>query len=148
MAEASRALVDVNIVLDVLADRGPFFDSAARLWRAVEQRQLECAMAAHGVTTLHYLLARQLGHVRAAAGIADVLRVFRVAPVDEAILRDALALGWRDFEDAVHMCAALSWGAKYVVSRDATGFRGGSLPVLSPEELLGLLGGDHMSDPI
>lgn len=141
MADAPRALVDVNVVLDVLADREPFVAGASRLWQAVERGHVEGALAAHGVTTLCYVLGRHLGQAQAAAGIIDVLRVFKVAAVDERILREALALGWPDLEDAVHMCAALAWGATCVVSRDAKGYRSGPLPVLTAEELVGLLGG-------
>ena len=65
---------------------------------------MEGVIAAHGVTTLHYLAARTMTEVFARRCVSDVLTVFAVAPVDAAVLRDALSLEFSDFEDAV--CAA------------------------------------------
>jgi hypothetical protein len=62
-----------------------------------------------------------------------------VAPIDQNVLMQAMALNWRNFEDAVQVCAAIEAGVRYIISRDATGFAGAGLPVLSPTDMLKLL---------
>ena len=59
--------------------------------------------------------------------------------VDQNVLMQAMALNWRDFEDAVQVCAAIVAGGHYIISRDTTGFAGAGLPVLSPTDMLQLL---------
>ena len=53
-----RILVDLNVVLDVLLDRAPRAEAAAAVWAAVEKGEAEGLLAAHSVTTLHYLATR------------------------------------------------------------------------------------------
>lgn len=123
-------LVDLNLILDVLLDRAPHADAAAELWALIEGGQAQGALSAHAVTTLHYLAARGRGAAFAERCVREVLSVFRVAPVDGAVLNAALSLGFDDFEDAVCAAAALAAGCQLIASRDLSGFRGGPLPVL------------------
>ena len=96
-----RLLFDVNIVLDVLLDRKPFTDNSSAAWAAVENADAAGMLSAHAVTTLHYLNARAVGPRQAMQTTEALLSVFEIAPVDEAVLRSAAALDWKDFEDAV-----------------------------------------------
>ena len=135
----TRALFDVNVVLDVLANRVPHVDDSAKALGLAETGLLEGVVAAHTLTTLHYLLERDLGAVRARRVLADLLRVVRVAAVDEGRIRQALALGWRDFEDALQAVCAEGEECEYLVTRDKAGFKKAAIRVVTPGELLALL---------
>lgn len=50
-----RVLIDLDVVLDVLLDRAPHAEASAALWAAVEAGEADGLLAAHCVTTLHYL---------------------------------------------------------------------------------------------
>jgi predicted nucleic acid-binding protein len=139
MVEGIKVLVDLNVLLDVLAAREPFLGAAASVWAAVETQLVEGLVAAHSLTTLHYLLARHTSRKQSRAAMEDLLRVFSVASVDEEVIRSALDLGWGDFEDGVQMAAAYLAGADYLVTRDPKDFSGGPVPVLQPEAFLALL---------
>jgi predicted nucleic acid-binding protein len=130
----NHVLVDLNVVLDVLLERAPHAEASAALWGCVENQQVTGFLAAHHVTTLHYLVERARDRTTATACVAAVLTVFRVAPVDELVLRHASALAWPDFEDAVAAAAAAATGCHAIVTRDTRGFRGARIPVLTPEE--------------
>jgi len=136
-----RFLVDVNVVLDAILARPRHSGAAARLWDAVESKRAEALLSAHGVTTLFYLLARARGAATARTALASLIGVFGVAPVDELVIRRAVALDWRDFEDAVCAAAAERAGCDGIVTHDPSGFRGCSLPVLSAETAVALLEG-------
>lgn len=126
-----RLLLDLNVVLDVLLDRAPHVEAAAALWALAETRQVHCLVAAHAVTTLHYLAGRSRGQAFADRCVADLLSVFAVAPVDEAVVRRAAALGWPDFEDAVTAMAAEAADCAAIVTRDGR-FGRATLPALPP----------------
>ena len=134
-----RVLVDLNILLDVLLDRAPHVEASAALWAAVESEEAEGLLAAHRVTTLHYLAARSGGAAFGDHCVRDVLSVFAVAPVDGPVLSEALALGWSDFEDAVCAAAARAAGCHFIVTRDPRGFRQSACPALAPAEALAAL---------
>jgi len=134
----SRVLVDLNVVLDVLFQREPHYKEAAVVFRRIEAGDFSGLLAAHSVTTLHYLASKRLGRAKCRALILDVLQLFDVVSVDGDRLRHALSLDWKDFEDAVQAACAEAAEADYLVTRDKKGFRAATVRVLTPGELLAL----------
>jgi len=131
-----RILFDINVVLDVLLDRQPYAEASAAAWAAVESGISEGMLAAHAVTTIHYLVRKEMGNIKAKRIISAILRVFGIAAVDGAVIQEALQLPFTDFEDAVTAAAARLAGCEYIVTRDPKGF-----PVrsLTPEAVTPLL---------
>jgi len=128
-----RVLFDVNVVLDVLLDRRPHAEASAAIWAAVETGAAEGLLAAHAVTTIHYLIRKDRGTAKAKGIISAILRVFDVAAVDGAVIREAVQLSCTDFEDAVTAAAARQAHCDYIVTRDPRGFRGSPIRTLTPE---------------
>ncbi len=129
-----RVLVDVNLILDVLLDRRPHVTSASAVWAAIEDGRAEGLLAAHAVTTIHYLNAKAVGG-RAARETTDaLLSVFGVAAVDEGVVRAANALGWKDFENAVTAAAAQRAKCAAIITRDPKDFKGSPVRVIASEE--------------
>ena len=141
MPDAFRALLDINVILDVLRRRQPFYDDSAAVLAAAETGRLTGLVAAHSVTTLFYLMAKHGSPDAARVRTLELLSVLAVAPGDGHVLEQALALPYRDLEDAVQMAAARQAGADYLVTRDRAGYAAGPLPALTPAELLALLPG-------
>lgn len=134
-----RVLFDTNVVLDVLLDRKPWVEASAAAWASVETGAAEGMLAAHAVTTIHYLLRKETGNAGARRTMSAILGVFGVAPVDGKVLRDALQLPLSDFEDAVTAAAARLAGCECIVTRDPKGFRGSPVRSLTPEAVLPIL---------
>lgn len=134
-----RILFDINVVLDVLLDRQPYAEASAAAWSAVEAGILEGMLAAHAVTTIHYLIRKEGGQAKARRIISAILRVFGVAAVDGAVIQEALQLPFSDFEDAVTAAAARVAGCDCIVTRDPRGFRGSPVRSLTPEAVTPLL---------
>jgi predicted nucleic acid-binding protein len=134
-----RILLDTNIVLDVLLDRQPHVEASAAAWAAVESGVSQGMLAAHAVTTIHYLIRKEMGNAKAARTISAILRVFGVASVDGVVIQEALQLPIADFEDAVTAAAARLAGCECIVTRDPKGFRGSPVRPLTPEAVMPLL---------
>lgn len=135
----TRVLLDIDVVLDVLANRKPWADDAAAVLQRVESRAINGLVAAHTVTTLHLLLAKHLSKARTRRVLTDLLHLVQVVAVDEDRIRHALGLGWPDFEDAVQAACAEHAQADYLITRDKSGFRRSAVKILTPAELLALL---------
>jgi predicted nucleic acid-binding protein len=134
-----RILFDTNVVLDVLLDRQPYVEASAAAWAVVETGILEGMLAAHAVMTIHYLVRKERGHVKARRIVSAILRVFGVAAVDGAVIQEALQLPFSDFEDAVTAAAARVAGCECIVTRDPKGFRGSPVLSLTPEGVIPFL---------
>lgn len=128
-----RAVYDLNVVLDVLLAREPFFAASAAALDAVGRGRVEGYIAGHLVTTLFYLLRRNCGADRARSLTADLLHKFRVGPVTDAGIRRALAAPFGDLEDAVCHAAAEEVDAAVIVTRNIEDFRRGAIPAMLPE---------------
>ncbi len=119
-----RLLVDTNVVLDVLLDPQPHAEPSVAIWTFVEAGRCEGFLAAHAITTIHYLVRKELGVIRTKQLITLILRVFRVAPVDGPVIEQALRLPLVHFEDAVTAAAALASECELIVTRDPKGLKG------------------------
>ena len=135
-----KLLLDTNVLLDVLLGREPHVGASAAVLSAVESGTLTALVGATSITTIHYLAAKVVGARRARRHVETVLSLCDVAPVDEEVLRDALALGFADFEDAVLHEAARRARCGGIVTRDQAGFKRATLPVYDPAEIIAMLG--------
>ena len=86
---------------------------AARLFHACAQGAGHAFLAAHAVTTIHYLVERAVSRKAANAAASDLLELVTVVPASSDDLRRALTPGSRDVEDAVHVTAFLRCGARF-----------------------------------
>jgi len=139
MDNRPSVLIDLNVILDVLQRRGPFYTTSARVLACVEVGLIEGWIAAHSVTTLFYLMSKHESAERARVVIGELLNLLPIAAVDQAVIEQALTLPYADFEDAVQMVAALQVGAQYLVTRNIQDYRAGPLPAIQPAELLALV---------
>ena len=127
-----RVLIDTNVVLDVLLNREPHVAASSAVWAAIETGFVEGLLAAHSVTTIHYLIRKEQGVANARRTLGGILRVFGVAAVDATAIQDALRLPGPDFEDSVTAAAAKLAGCDLIVTRDPHGFRGSPVRALTP----------------
>ena len=133
-------MIDTNVVPDVLLDRQPHAKHSVALWTHVESGRMRGFLSAHAITTIHYLLRRELGESRATKVVASLLAVFSVAPVDDKVLAEALVSGSPDFvsgspdfEDAVMAAAARRVHCNFIVTRGPKGFKGSIVKAIPPE---------------
>ncbi len=129
-------LLDTNVVLDVLLDRDPFSAPASQLMSLVEKGEVVGFLCATTVTTIHYLATKVMGSTKAQNQIKNLLNLFEIAPVNRAVIRDALSSGFSDFEDAVIYQAATHAGAEAIITRNVKDFKKSELPIYDSDEIL------------
>ena len=134
-----RLFIDTNVVLDVLADREPWFKDSAAVLTLLDDPGFEGLVASHAVTTLFYLASKHLGRKRAASVLLDLLDHVTVTPLDQDLLLRALSLGWEDVEDAVQGISAQRAEVDYLVTRNPSDFPSTSVSVVTPQEFLTIL---------
>ncbi len=139
MANKPRVLVDINILLDVFQRREPFYEKSAGLLALIETGQIQGYIAAHGITTLFYLIQKDKSPAEARATITNLLQFIKIAPLDQSTIEQALNLDYRDYEDAVQMIAAVQCKADCLITRNVKDYQPVLLPVLQPVDFLGTL---------
>ena len=139
MVAKPKVMIDINIVLDVLQRREPFYETSMRLLVNAETGRIHGWLAAHSLTTLFYLIAKDQTPEHARTALISLLQFIRVATVDQAIIGQALNLPYRDFEDAVQMMAAVQGKLDFLVTRNPKDYQPALIPVLQPVEFLATL---------
>jgi predicted nucleic acid-binding protein len=134
-----RILIDLNVLLDVLQKREPFYQASSQLLAAVETGKVEGYVSAHSITTLFYLVQKDKGKSEARALITNLLQFIKVAQVDQATIEQALNLDYPDFEDAVQMMAAVQGKMGCLVSRNIKDYQPALLPVVQPIDYIAAL---------
>jgi len=127
-----KVLFDTNVVLDVLLDRQPFSDSSAQLMSLVEASEMQGFLCATTVTTIHYLMAKSLDAKSAIKHIRLLLSLFEIAPVNRAVVENALECDFSDYEDAVVVEAARHAGVEYIITRNIKDFKKSPVPAYTP----------------
>lgn len=139
MASKPSVLIDLNIILDVLQKRDPFFEASAQLLAAAETGIIRGFVAAHSITTLYYLIQKDKSATDARAIITSLLQFLEIIPIKQNTIEQALTLDYRDFEDAVQMISAVQARLDYLLTRNVKDYQPALLPVMQPVEFLSAL---------
>lgn len=134
-----KVLVDLNVFLDVEQRRQPFFADSATVLNAALNGRITALLPTHSITTLFYVLERQLNAADAMRAVNWHLTHFQVPALDQATLKRAAALGFPDFEDAVVAALAEKAGCSHIVTRNVADFSASPVPTVSPTDFLSLL---------
>jgi len=134
-----RALVDINVLLDVLGQREPFLADAASVWSVAETGRITALVSADSFTTIYYLLRRAANARTALRGLKLTRGLFEIVPVDAQIISQALDSPVRDFEDAIQYHCAVRGNADCIVTRDLRAYRNAEMPALAPDAFLASL---------
>ena len=134
-----KVLIDLNVVLDFLQKRAPFFDDAASVMDMVLFGRVAGVLPAHAVTTIHYFLSRGSSKRQSNEVMRWILDTFEIAACGRGLLVDALSLPMPDYEDAVTALAAEQCGCSRVVTRNLRDFDGSPVPAMLPADFLRLI---------
>lgn len=134
-----RALIDTNILLDLLLDRPPFADNAEAIWEAARTGRFEGYVAAISPVNVFYIVRKARGVDQARQAVQALLAAFEICTLDQASLQNALALPLADYEDAVQLVGAMVNRLDGIVTRNPTDFAGALISVFSPETFLAQL---------
>lgn len=139
MASRPKVMIDLNVILDVLQKRDPFYEASAALLAAAETGRIQGYLAAHSVTTLFYLIQKGKSASEARATITNLLQFLNIGPVDQTTIEQALNLDYHDFEDAVQMMSAVQCKAEYLITRNIKDYDPALLTVVQPVDFLATL---------
>ncbi len=133
------ALLDLNVLLDVIQARQPHYADSAAVLSAARSGEFNALLPIHAVPTIFYLIERSSGAAAANQTVDWLLQHFDLPPVDKAMLTRARSLSLTDFEDALVASIAEKHGCDYIVSRNGSDFAGAPIPAIAPGDFLRLL---------
>ena len=133
-----RAMVDINVLVDVLQRREPFFLASAHVCDMAASGGLVGFISAHAITTIYYITRKFADADSAGKALDWLLGTFDVAGVSKAVIQRARGLSMADFEDAVVAAASESARCDYIITRNIMDFDKSPVPAIAPSEFLAL----------
>ncbi|MCK6584992.1 MAG: PIN domain-containing protein [Anaerolineales bacterium] len=114
-----RALIDTNVILDILLKREPFVAEAQAIWDANREGRFEGYVCAITPGTVFYIMRHETKSAEQARQLITILlQAFYTSLVDHAVLQRALQIEISDFEDAIQSASAFVEGLDFIVTRD------------------------------
>ena len=140
-APKPRYMLDINVLLDYLQQRQPWYPQAKALFQAELQEKVDLFIAANTVPTIFYLIRQKDSARKAITKLEILLQRIRLADVTARVIELAFRLGLDDLEDGIQVAAALEAGIPVLVTRDSKHFGRIATPqILSPEIAVAALG--------
>lgn len=134
-----KLFLDTNIIIDLLADRKPFSNSAYIIFREAKLNKQKLFTSSNSIITTFYILEKQLNSNDANKAIETILKRLEIQDTTKKELFLALKSRTEDLEDASQIeCANRVGKMDFIISRDKKGFKYSLIEVLLPNELLNI----------
>jgi len=134
-----QLFIDTNIIIDVLADRKPYSNSAYILFREAKLNKWKLYTSSNSILTTFYILEKQVNSTVANNAIETILNRIEIQDLSKKDLILALKSKTEDLEDASQIqCANKIGKINYIITRDKKGFDNSIIEVLNSDELISL----------
>ena len=128
-------LIDTNILLDVLQERKPHFESSFGIWGLCEyDPSVTGYISAISPSNIAYIMRKELTPERMQEIFMTLEIAFKFVDLGLADLEKAVDMKWHDFEDAVQSATASRIHADYIITRNTKDFDGSTVKAITPEE--------------
>ena len=136
-----RAILDTNVVVDVLQRREPWVQDGAVIFRAIANKQVTGCLTAKQIADLHFFSRKQFKgeenvDARARQVVGKILSLFELIDTLGIDCQNALGINNGDYEDAILIESAARAGVEYIVTRNPAHYKTSSVQVYSPAEFV------------
>lgn len=131
-----RLFLDTNIMLDLLGQRQPFYDSIAKIATIADRGEIHLAVSALSFATVNYFLSKYENPEKAREKLRKFKIISTIVGVNELIIEKGLNSNFTDFEDALQYFCALESDCNIILTRNPKDFKTSELPLMTAEEYL------------
>ncbi len=136
-----KALIDGNIIMDVLQRREPHVEFSSKVWKLCETGQVEGFVSALTFTNLVYVMRKELTPERIYEVLKKLALIFHFTDLNVADMTEAAKMKWHDYEDAVQSATAMRIHVDCIITRNIKDYLHSKIPAMTPAEFLASTGG-------
>jgi predicted nucleic acid-binding protein len=123
-------------MLDLLGERIPYYESAAKLATLADKGTVILVVSALSYATVNYILAKFEGADVARVKLRKFKVISEICPLDETIIEKGLNSDFPDFEDALQYYCAQKENCDILITRNGKYFKLSEIPVMTALEYL------------
>ncbi len=139
-----KVLIDTNIVLDVILQRHPFFESAVLVLKLSEAGKIEAFISSNSITDIFYVLRKYFDKIDdRKKAVKHILNIVDIVSVTKTDILKSMELDYSDFEDALQTQCAKKIKSEYIVTRNEKDFKNKIVKVITPDKFVSLFDNRH-----
>lgn len=131
-----KLFVDTDVILDLLAERKPFYDHAAMLFTLADAGEIQIHISALNIPNLHYILSGALSPDEASKRILQFKTLVTVLPLTDKVIDLGLTSSSRDVEDAFQYFTALEHNIQTLITRNLKDYKSATIAVMTAEHYM------------
>ena len=135
-----KILVDTNVITNYISGREYDYSEASDyIMTMCADEELEGYVAFHSLPTIWYW-SRKFSDFTRRNWMRRVCSILKIAAANnETVLKAVDNVEFRDFEDNLQECCAVSAGCDYIVTVNVKDYEHSSIPAVTPSELVQII---------
>ena len=134
-----KLLIDSNVVLDVLQNRHPNYETSYKVLVMCYDKKLLGYISTLTFANIVYIMRKELNSNKIVELLEYLNPIFDFVDFKKSDIEQAAAMKWKDFEDAIQYLAATQVKAQYIITRNLKDFSLSEIPAITPDVLLEIL---------
>ena len=131
-----KLFIDTNVMLDLLGERAPFYESIAKIATLADKGEIIMAASALSYATVSYFLSKFETLETAKVKLRKFKIISEICSLDESVIEKGLNSSFKDFEDSLQYFSALKADCDILITRNGKDFQQSQIPVMTGEEYL------------
>jgi len=131
---SKKVFIDSDIILDLLAQRAPFFDDVAKIFTLTYKKKIEIYTTAVVLANVFYILRKIRGNEDAKNQLKNLRLLVRVLPINENIVDITLSSKFNDFEDGLQYFTAKESNIHTIITRNIKDYKEKGAVIQTPED--------------
>ena len=131
-----RLFLDANIILDLLAERNPFYEDAAKIATLADLGEIKIVVSPISFATVNYFLTKFENSKIALEKLRKFKVISEICQINELIVEKSLNSDFTDFEDALQYFSALEANCQFIITRNGKDFKNSLILVMTAKEYL------------
>ena len=131
-----RLFLDTNVMLDLLGEREPFYDSAAKIATLADKGKVRLIVSTLSYSTVFYLLSKYEDSEIAKEKLRKFKIISDTSDLTGKIIEKGLSSSFSDFEDALQYHCAIKANCNILITRNEKDFKDSEIPVMTAEEYI------------
>lgn len=132
--------LDTDIIMDVFAERHPFYEKAAAILTLIDEQQIGGCTSSLIFSNLYYVLRRLRSREIAIFSLRKLHDLLDVLAVNDRDVAFALHSEFTDFEDGIQYHTAIRHHIPYLITRNIKDYKAADetrITVCTPDDFFG-----------
>jgi len=131
-----RIFLDTNIVIDLLGEKEPFYESIAKIMTLADNKKIKVFTSPITIATTYYILIKFDGSKVALEKIRKFKLLCDISIMNSEVIDKAISSDFKDFEDAMQYFSAIATNCELIITRNEKDFKNALIPILNCESYL------------